>query len=64
MWFKKLLQELGFPRKDAIIIFNDNQGSLTLIKNPIHHKKIKHMNIQHHFVKEMTNAKKNYNTKI
>jgi len=57
MWFRKLLQELGFPQKDATIIFSDSQGSLTLIKNPIHHKQIKHINIQHHFVREMTNAK-------
>lgn len=58
MWLRKLLEELGFPQKDATIIFSDNQGSLTLIKNLIHHKRIKHINIQHHFVKEMTNAKK------
>lgn len=58
MWLIKLLEELGFPQKDATIIFSDSQGSLTLIKNLIHHKRIKHINIQHHFVKEMTNAKK------
>jgi intein-encoded DNA endonuclease-like protein len=58
MWLRKLLEELGFPQKDATIIFSDSQGSLTLIKNLIHHKRIKHINIQHHFVKEMTNAKK------
>jgi hypothetical protein len=40
MWLRKLLEELGFPQKDAKIIFNDSQRSLTLIKNPIHHKRI------------------------
>jgi hypothetical protein len=38
MWLRKLLQELGFPQKDVTIIFSDNQGNLTLIKNLVHHK--------------------------
>jgi hypothetical protein len=57
MWFKNLLHGLGFPKKDGTIIFTNNQGSLTLIKNIVHHKRIKHIDIQHHFVKEMMNAK-------
>lgn len=42
---------------DVTIIFNDNQGNLALIKNLVHHKRTKHMDIQHHFVKEMMKAK-------
>ncbi len=54
MWLRKLLQELSFPQKDVTIIFSDNQGNLTLIKN---HKQIKHIDIQDHFVRDMMNTK-------
>jgi hypothetical protein len=54
MWLRKLLQELSFPQKDVTIIFSDNQGNLTIIKN---HKQIKHIDIQDHFVRDMMNTK-------
>jgi hypothetical protein len=57
MWLRKVLHELSFLHHDVIVIFSDNQGSLALIKNPIHHKRTKHIDIQHHYVKEMMNAK-------
>jgi hypothetical protein len=41
-------------KKNATFIFNNNQGSLALLKNLMHHLCIKHINIQFHFVKEHT----------
>jgi hypothetical protein len=51
------LHELGFPKRGVTIIFSDSQGSLVLIKNPAHHKRTKHINIQHHYIREMMNTK-------
>ena len=36
----------------AIIIYCDNQKIQTFAKNFINHSRMKHMNIQHHFVRE------------
>ena len=35
-----------------IFIMYDNQGCITLAKNPIHHSRTKHIHVKHHFIKE------------
>lgn len=35
------------------IIFNDNQGAGQLTRNPVFHKRTKHVDIRHHFIKEL-----------
>ena len=46
------MQELGFAQSQATTIFEDNQSCIALVKNPIHHARTKHIDIQHHFVRE------------
>ena len=36
-----------------IQILGDNQASLNLIKNAEYHKQTKHIDIQHHYVREL-----------
>ncbi len=31
---------------------SDNQGAITLVKNPSHHSRSKHIDIQHHIIHE------------
>lgn len=57
IWFCNYLGELGFKQKEDTLIFLDNQGCLSLIQNLIHHSKTKHIDIQHHYVREMVSAK-------
>jgi hypothetical protein len=52
MWHRAFLQELGFAQSQATTIFEDNQSCIALAKNPIHHARTKHIDIQHHFVRE------------
>jgi len=35
------------------IIYNDNQGAGQLARNPVFHKRTKHVDIRHHFVREL-----------
>ena len=59
MWLRRLLNELvdqGEP--NATIIYRDNQGALALAKNPTQHGRTKHIDIQHHFVREKQAAGK------
>ena len=53
IWLKAFLCELGEMSSDAAVkIFEDNQGSIALAKNPEHHKRTKHIDIRYHFVRE------------
>uniref|UniRef100_A0AAV1VHL5 Copia protein n=1 Tax=Peronospora matthiolae TaxID=2874970 RepID=A0AAV1VHL5_9STRA len=37
---------------EAVKIYEDNQGSIALVKNPEFHKRTKHIDIRYHFVRE------------
>ena len=53
IWLKALLCELEEMRNDeAVKIYEDNQGSIALAKNPEFHKRTKHIDIRYHFVRE------------
>ncbi len=38
-------------------MFSNNQGCLSLLKNLIHHSRTKHIDIQHHYDKEMVSVR-------
>ena len=53
IWLKAFLHELGAMNSDeAVKIYEDNQGSIALAKNPKFHKRTKHIDIRYHFVLE------------
>uniref|UniRef100_H3H925 Integrase catalytic domain-containing protein n=1 Tax=Phytophthora ramorum TaxID=164328 RepID=H3H925_PHYRM len=50
VWLKVFLCELGEMASDeAVKIYEDNQGSIALAKNPQFHKRTKHIDIRYHF---------------
>jgi len=55
IWIRQLLSEIGMTPKtsrEPTIIRSDNQGCISLAKNSVHHARTKHIDIQHHFVRE------------
>ena len=52
IWVKRLLKELGREAKGQDVLFNDNQGAIALAHNPEYHARTKHIDIQHHFIRE------------
>ena len=54
IWLRKLLSQLdeSYEEPAATVIFGDNQGAIALAKNPEFHARTKHIDIQHHFVRE------------
>jgi hypothetical protein len=52
IWWRTFLKELSVHTSSAILIFSDSQGSIALGKNPEYHARTKHIDIQHHFVRE------------
>ena len=52
IWLRKLLADVGFVQEGATTIMCDNQGCIALAKNPTHHSRTKHIDVQHHFIRE------------
>jgi hypothetical protein len=54
---RALLASLGFPQEDPTVIWDDSQGCIAMSKNPIQHKRTKHIDIRYHFVREAVERK-------
>ncbi|POM66843.1 Integrase catalytic core protein [Phytophthora palmivora] len=53
VWLKAFLSEIGeMKTKSAVNIYEDNQGSIALAKDPEFHKRTKNIDIRYHFVRE------------
>lgn len=51
IWVDNLLGEL-LIKYESKILFVDNQSAIRLIKNPVFHKRTKHIDIMFHFIRE------------
>ena len=49
---KYLLKDLGMSKYAPKILYGDNQGAISLAKNPTHHAKTKHVDVQLHFIRD------------
>ncbi len=52
---RSLMQSLGFTQKGPTTIWDDNQGCIAMTKNPVQHKRTKHIDIRFHFVRDAVN---------
>jgi transposase InsO family protein len=53
LWLKKLMISFGFgSQKIPIQMHSDNQAAIAVMKNPTSHQRVKHIDIQHHFVRD------------
>ena len=43
---------------DPMTIFEDNQSTIAMTKNPQHHGKAKHIDIKFHYIREMVTMNK------
>ena len=57
MWLRRLLMELKVPIDGPMKLFCDNQAAILIAKNPVHHDRTKHVEIDRHFIKEKLEAK-------
>jgi hypothetical protein len=52
IWLRKILEDVGEKQKVPTVIKCDNQSSIKLANNPVYHARSKHIETQHHFVRE------------
>ena len=52
IWLKRLLQELQINITEPVLVLCDNQSAISIAKNPVHHDRTKHVEIDRHFIKE------------
>ena len=57
IWLRRLLSGIGFKQTNATTIKEDNQGAICLSKNPTEHPRTKHVDIRHHFIRQMIEIK-------
>ena len=53
LYLRMLQEEMGvYPEKSGNLLLVDNQYSIKLAKNPVFHKRSKHVSIRFHFIRE------------
>ena len=53
LYLRMLQEEMGVkPEEGGTLILVDNQSSIKLAKNPVFHKRSKHIAIRFHFIRE------------
>jgi hypothetical protein len=57
VWLRRILEDIGNKKMKPTVLKCDNQSSIKLAHNPIYHARTKHIEIQHHFVREKIQEK-------
>jgi hypothetical protein len=52
MWIQTVLRELGVPCPHSARLWCDNMGAKYLASNPIFHGRMKHVEVDYHFVRD------------
>ena len=58
IWLQKLLQDMSETSVTPITIFEDNQSTIEMTKNPQFHSKAKHIDIKFHYIRELVTTGK------
>jgi hypothetical protein len=57
VWLHRLCSGIGFEKR-AMKINCDSQSTIFLAKNPTYHSRMKHIDVQYHFMRDMVERKK------
>ena len=53
-WVRSILKDLGQEQVGATEVREENQGAIALASNVRYNARTKHINIRHHFIREMS----------
>ena len=54
VYYRQLLEEFGHIQGEPTILWEDNQACIAQSKNPVHHKRCKHILIKYHYLRQLT----------
>ena len=52
VWMKQMLLEYGI-KQDTVTLYCDSMSVIDISKNPVQHSRTKHIDIKHHFIREL-----------
>ena len=52
MWLRSVMRELGFAPSQSTLLFVDNKACKDSARNPVNYKRLKHINIRYHSLRE------------
>ncbi|CAJ2662295.1 unnamed protein product [Trifolium pratense] len=56
LWMRQMLKEYSVEQ-DVMTLYCDNLSAINISKNPIQHSRTKHIDIRHHFIRELVEEK-------
>ena len=56
IWMHNLLTEFGFKSTSPSHLFIDNDSAVSVAKNPEHHGRMKHLDLQFHWLRDTVEA--------
>ncbi|KAL0558731.1 hypothetical protein IC582_003313 [Cucumis melo] len=56
IWMKNMLLEYGFDQ-DSMTLYCDNMSAIDISKDSVQHSRTKHIDIRHHFIRELVEDK-------
>ena len=57
-WLTSLQKEIGYAQTAPTPLVSDNQGGIFLAVNPAHDRRLKHVDIRYHFIREYVESKR------
>ena len=58
VWLKRIFEYIGEKQTKPTKVYCDNQSAVKLPHNPVYHERTKHIELQHHFIRENIESKK------
>ena len=52
LWMNQMIDDYGL-QSDGLTVFCDNLSALDISKNPVQHSRTKHIDIRHHFIRDL-----------
>ena len=53
LWLRQLLTDIGMKPEKATVLHCDNKSAIALASNDKHHQRTKHINVRHHFIRQL-----------
>ena len=56
LWLKRILKDLWMPVNMLMKLYCDNKGAISIAQNRVQHDRMKHVEIDKHFIKKKINS--------